>query len=73
MFSFAKKVTMLKISQVRKNAFVLIAGGVLVMAGMLVSHRPEAIAVSPLPNTEELSAMLRRISAEAIPSVVFIE
>ena len=60
-------------SQIRQNVMLMLTGGVLVALGMAVSHRPEAIAVPPLPKAEDLSSAFRQIASEAIPSIVSIE
>ena len=51
----------------------MLTGGALVVAGMAISHRPEAIAVSSLPKADDLSAVFRQVAADAIPSIVAIE
>lgn len=64
---------MLTGSQVRQSVILMFTGGALVAAGMVLNHRPEAIAVAPLPKAEDLSAAFRQISSMAIPSIVSIE
>ncbi len=64
---------MLTGSQVRQNALMMMTGGMLVMAGMGLAHRPEAAAVPPLPKVEDLSGAFRQIASEALPSIVSIE
>ena len=64
---------MLTGSQIRQNIAFMLTGGALVIAGMAVSHRPEAVAVPPLPKAEDLSATFRQVAAQSIPSIVSIE
>ena len=64
---------MLTGSKIRQNMLFMLTGGALVLIGMAISHRPTAVAVSPLPKADELSAAFRQIAADAIPSIVSIE
>ena len=64
---------MLTGSQIRQNMLLMLTGGALVAGGMMMSHRPEAVAVSPLPKADELSSAFRQIAVDAIPSIVSIE
>lgn len=60
-------------SQFRQNILMLCTGGALVVAGMTLSHRPEAMAVPSLPKADELSTAFRQAAAQALPSIVSIE
>lgn len=64
---------MLTGSQIRQNLLLMLTGGALVVTGMAVAHRPEAVAVPPLPKVEDLSGTFRQIAADAVPSIVSIE
>ena len=59
--------------KIRQNLLFMLTGGVLVLTGMALSHRPAAVAVPPLPKADELSAAFRQIASDAIPSIVSIE
>jgi serine protease Do len=64
---------MLTSSQFRQNLTMMLTGGALVVGGMALSHRPEAVAVPSLPQADDLSAVFRQVASEAIPSIVSIE
>ena len=64
---------MLTCSKIRQNLLFMLTGGALVLFGMILSHRPAAVAVPPLPKLDDLSAAFRQIASDAIPSIVSIE
>ena len=65
---------MLTSSQFRQNCLMMLTGGGAGdRAGMALSHRPEAAAVSASPKAEDLSAAFRQVASETIPSIVSIE
>ena len=57
----------------RQNVMVILAGSALVASAVSWSQRHEAIAVTPLPNAQDLSMAFRTVVAEAMPSIVSIE
>lgn len=60
-------------SQIRQSMLMMLTGGALVVAGMALNHRPEAMAVPALPKPDELSTAFRQAAAQAIPSIVSIQ
>ena len=60
-------------TRIRQNLVMVIAGGMLVISAVAWSQRPEAVAIPPLPNHEDLSAAFRTVAAAASPSIVSIE